>query len=176
MAFEDHYSFALHKVGLLISGLALLVPLSIYGQDVAFVNVNIVPMDRERVLGAQTVLISGGQIKAMGAVRKIALPKGTLRVDGTGKYLMPGLADMHGHLSHRGPAMTYPLETFPLLLVAHGATTLRNMAGYPAVLSLRQQIDTGATLGPRIFTTGPSLKARPRLPPTLRQRVQVRHL
>jgi hypothetical protein len=72
--------------------------------------------------------------------------------------------------------MTYPLETFPLLLVAHGATTLRNMAGYPAVLSLRQQIDTGATLGPRIFTTGPSLKARPRLPPTLRQRVQVRHL
>ena len=153
-------SFALHKVGLLISGLALLVPLSIYCQDVAFVNVNVVPMDRERVLGAQTVLISGGKIKAMGAVRKIALPKGTLRVDGTGKYLMPGLADMHGHLSHRGPAMAYPLETFPLLLVAHGVTTLRNMAGCPPVLSLRQQIEIGATLGPRIFTTGPVLEGK----------------
>jgi hypothetical protein len=56
--------------------------------------------------------------------------------------------------------MTYPLETFPLLLVAHGVTTLRNMAGYPAVLSLRQQIYTGATLGPRIFTTGPVLEGK----------------
>jgi imidazolonepropionase-like amidohydrolase len=96
----------------------------------------------------------------MGAVRDIALPKGTQRVDGTGKYLIPGLADMHGHLSHRGPAQSYPLETFPLLLVAHGVTTLRNMAGYPAILSLRQQIDAGATLGPQIFTTGPVIEGK----------------
>ena len=84
-------SFALHKVGLLISGLALLVPLSICAQDVAFVNLNVVPMDRERVLGAQTVLISGGQIKAMGAVRKIALPKGTLRGGRNGQVPNAGI-------------------------------------------------------------------------------------
>lgn len=76
------------------------------------------------------------------------------------KYLMPGLADMHGHLTHRGPEQTYPLETFPLLLVAHGVTTLRNMAGYSAILSLRQQIEAGTTLGPQVFTTGPVLEGR----------------
>jgi hypothetical protein len=117
-------------------------------------------MDRERVLAAQTVRISGGRIKTMGVVREIALPQGIQRVDGTGKYLMPGLADMHGHLTHRGPATAYPIETFPLLLIAHGVTTLRNMAGVPAILSLRQQIDAGATLGPQIFTTGPVLEGK----------------
>jgi imidazolonepropionase-like amidohydrolase len=55
------------------------------------------------VLAAQTVWISRGRIMAMGAVREVALPQGPQRVDGTGKYVMPGLADMHGHLTHRGP-------------------------------------------------------------------------
>src|SRR4030081_2090750 len=104
----------MRTLGLLVSVLSLLGPIRVGAQseDVAFVNVNVIPMDRERVLAAQTVLVSGGRIKAMGAVRDIALPKGTHRVDGTGKYLIPGLADMHGHLSHRGPAQSYPLETF----------------------------------------------------------------
>lgn len=135
-------------------------PLPTHAQDIAFVNVNVVPMDRERVLEAQTVWISGGHIREIGAVRKVKLPKDTLRIDGTSKYLMPGLADMHGHLTHRGPEQRYPLETFPLLLIAHGVTTLRNMAGYSAILSLRQQIEAGTTLGPRIFTTGPVLEGR----------------
>jgi imidazolonepropionase-like amidohydrolase len=128
--------------------------------EVAFINVNVVPMDRERILPKQTVIVKDGRIAAIGPVEKIKIPNGTQRIDATGKYLMPGLADMHGHLSHRGAAMTYPLETFPLLLVAYGVTTLRNMAGYPAILSLRQQIDVGATLGPQIFTTGPVLEGK----------------
>ncbi|HMG33152.1 MAG TPA: hypothetical protein VKM94_04370 [Blastocatellia bacterium] len=101
---------------------------------VAFINVNVVPMDRERILLKQTVIVKDGRILAIGPAEKIKLPKGTQRIDATGKYLMPGLADMHGHLTHRGPAMAYPLETFPLLLVAHGVTTLRNMVrllGHP---------------------------------------------
>jgi imidazolonepropionase-like amidohydrolase len=155
---RSHYSRTL-MLGFVCS-LLWLSPVGTQSDDVAFVNVNVVPMDRERIVAAQTVWISGGRIKAMGRVREVALPPGVQRVDGTGKYLMPGLADMHGHLSHRGPALAYPLETFPLLLVAHGVTTMRNMAGYPAVLSLRQQIDTGATIGPQIFTTGPVLEGK----------------
>jgi imidazolonepropionase-like amidohydrolase len=128
--------------------------------DVVFVNVNVVPMDRERTLSEQTVIVKDGRITVIGPADQIKIPNGTRRIDATGKYLMPGLADMHGHLSHRGPAMAYPLETFPLLLVVHGVTTLRNTAGYPAILSLRQQIDVGATIGPQIFTTGPVLEGK----------------
>jgi len=66
-------------------------------RDVAFVNVNVVPMDQERVLAGQTVLVRGERIAAIGPVAAVEIPEGAMRVDGTGKYLMPGLADMHVH-------------------------------------------------------------------------------
>src|SRR5262245_22951212 len=69
------------------------------GQAVAFVNVNVAPMDRELVIADQTVVVKDGKIVEMGAADKVKAPAGALRVDGRGKYLMPGLADLHIHLS-----------------------------------------------------------------------------
>lgn len=89
---------------------------------VAFVDVNVLPMDRERILERQTVIVRDGRIAAMGAVASIKVPKEALRIDGGGRYLMPGLVDMHAHL--------YTPEEFPLYL-AHGVTTVYNLWGRP---------------------------------------------
>ena len=66
--------------------------------DIAFLDVSVVPMDAERVLEHQTVIVRARRIVAMGATSAIRVPEGAMRIDGRGKYLMPGLAEMHGHL------------------------------------------------------------------------------
>jgi len=64
----------------------------------AFVNVNLVPMDREGAIPEQTVIVSGGRIAEIGSARTTTIPAGAIVVEGMGRYLMPGLADMHVHL------------------------------------------------------------------------------
>ena len=66
----------------------------------------------------------------------VTIPAGVTRVDGRGKYLMPGLADMHVH--------TWFQADLPLFLAA-GVTTVRNMAGSPMHLEWRTKIVTGLT-------------------------------
>src|SRR5687767_9423374 len=78
--------------------LLLLLSTCALGQVIAFENVNVIPMDRERVIERQTVIIRDGRIAEIGPVAKIAIPDGSTRIAGAGKYLIPGLAEMHGHL------------------------------------------------------------------------------
>ncbi|CAN5848412.1 hypothetical protein BH20ACI4_BH20ACI4_23210 [soil metagenome] len=73
---------------------------NISAQSVAFTNVNVVPMDKERVLQNQTVLIKDGIIAEIG--KKIKIRKDAQIIDGKGKYLIPGLMDMHTHLPSDG--------------------------------------------------------------------------
>jgi imidazolonepropionase-like amidohydrolase len=62
-----------------------------------FVDVNVVPMDSERALANQTVVVEGGRITALGPTAKVTVPAGAVRIDGRGKYLIPGLGNMHAH-------------------------------------------------------------------------------
>src|SRR4029450_417428 len=64
---------------------------------VAFVNASVVPMDTERVVPGQTVVVPDGKIVAMGPAASVAVPPDALRIDATGRYLMPALSDMHVH-------------------------------------------------------------------------------
>src|SRR5258705_2878083 len=111
---------------------------------VGILHVHVIPMDRERILDDQTVLIEDGKITAVGP--SVKLPPGTHKIDATGKYLIPGLTDAHVHL--------YSAIEFPLYL-ANGVTTVFNLDGHPAHLLWRKQTANGEILGPRIFTTGP---------------------
>jgi cytosine/adenosine deaminase-related metal-dependent hydrolase len=82
-------------------------------QGIAFVHVNVVPMTAERVDYHQTVLVTGGEITAVGPSHEVEVPENTTVIDGDGAYLMPGLADMHVHtredwMGSRWPAR--PLE------------------------------------------------------------------
>jgi hypothetical protein len=120
-------------------------------QIVAFVNVNIVPMDEERVLAGQTVIVRDSLIAALGPAEQVKVPAGALRIDGRGKYLMPGLADMHVHLEvFNDQANAAMLRLF----VANGVTTVLNLFGSPGHLKLREQIARGEVFGPTIYTSG----------------------
>src|SRR5436190_11106579 len=84
-------------------------------EAIAFVNVNVVPMDSERLLERQTVIVRDGRISEMGPADRISIPRGATRIDGTSRFLMPGLVDMHSHL--------HSPHEFPLYL-ANGVTTV----------------------------------------------------
>lgn len=123
----------------------------------AFVGVSVIPMDRERVLKNQTVVVRGGRIAEIGDAGKIKVPAGAVKIDGRGKFLMPGLVDMHLHLSP-GEGLNDDLPSQQLrLLLANGVTTLRSMIGGASQLALRDKINRGEIIAPRIFTAGPPL-------------------
>src|SRR5262249_12049055 len=93
-------------------------------RPVAFTHVNVVPMDTERLLADQTVIVDKGAIKTIGPSATVKIPVGALRVDGRDKYLLPGLADMHTHIDR--------VEDFETM-VAHGVTTILNLGAAEAM-------------------------------------------
>jgi imidazolonepropionase-like amidohydrolase len=125
-------------------------------QDVSvFRNVTVVPMDTERVLEAQTVVVRGERIATIGPAGSVPLPQNARVLDGAGRYLVPGLAEMHAHVPP-GDDPRY-VEEVLFLYVANGVTTARGMLGTPAHLTLRDRIARHEVLGPRLYTSGPSL-------------------
>ena len=130
-------------------------------QTVAFTNVNVIPMDRERVLAKQTIVVRNGVIAEIGDAKKVKVPKDAVRIDGTGKYLVPGLVDMHTHLlsdSDEFPDSIGPDEL--RVMVANGVTTVRFMIGTPELLSLRSRSAKGEIDAPSIFVASPHLTGR----------------
>ncbi len=126
----------------------------------AFVDVSVVPMDQERVLEQMTVIVKDGCIVQMGRANELTVPSDATRIDGRGKFLMPGLAEMHAHVPRpRNGTMDYAHEVL-FLYVANGITTIRGMLGHPAHLELRGQIARGEVLGPRLWTSGPSVNGQ----------------
>lgn len=127
----------------------------------AFVNVTVVPMDRDRTIAGQTVIVREGRIASIGPASSTTVPSDALRIDGQGKFLMPGLAEMHGHV----PAQAGPLANATMFLfVANGITTVRGMQGSPFHLTFRDQIARGEVLGPRFYAAGPQMAANIRTP------------
>ena len=122
----------------------------------AFVDVHVVPMDRERVLENQTVLVDGDRITAVGPVADVDVPSGATRIAGRGRYLMPGITEMHGHLPN--PNMPAEVtENVLFLYVANGVTTVRGMQGNASQLALRERIAAGEVVGPDLILGSPSL-------------------
>jgi imidazolonepropionase-like amidohydrolase len=122
----------------------------------AFVNVTVVPMDAERVLPGQTVVVRDGRIAEVGAAGRVRVPRGARVVDGAGKWLMPGLAEMHAHVPG-GQAPDAEVERVLALYALNGLTTVRGMLGHPRHLEWRARLARGEAFGPRLVTSGPSL-------------------
>lgn len=139
---------------LAIAGLAL--PPDMHAQvppqrTTAFVNANVVPMDREGVLSDYTVVISKGRIVEMGPSASVDPPADAMVIDAGGRYLMPGLAEMHGHMP--GGDLE---ETVMLLYVANGVTTVRGMLGQDGHMALRARANGGEIVAPTLYMAGPS--------------------
>ncbi len=121
----------------------------------AFVNVSVIPMDSERILENYTVLVEGETIATIGPAAKVAVPAGAKIIEGEGKYLMPGLADMHAHL------ILDPSPDFMRLFLAAGTTTLRNLNALPIHLKWREEVLNGERVGPTIYTSGEMIVGPP---------------
>lgn len=102
----------------------------------------------------QTVVVKDGRIMDIGASAKMKSDKNAVIVSGAGKYLIPGLAEMHAHIPP-----TDDLEAMKevlMLFAVNGITTIRGMLGHPMHLGLRDAIKKGEIIGPHFYTTGPS--------------------
>lgn len=139
-------------------------------QTIAFVNVNVVPFDRERILEGQTVIVRDGRIAEIGPANKTKVPAGAREIDGRGKFLMPGLADMHVHL-FPGSGQNDLAQQQLQLFLANGVTTVRNMIGKPEHIQLREKVAKREVLGPTIYTAGPPLLGNNVSSPEVAERV-----
>ena len=124
----------------------------------AFVDVSVVPIDRERVLEHQTVVVTGDRITALGPNASVRVPAGATRIDARGKYLMPGLAEMHAHVvGGNNPNHERINRDILFLYVANGITSIRAMLGAPNQIPLREQLRNNEILGPTMYVSAPSL-------------------
>ena len=125
---------------------------------IAFRNVNVLPMDAARVLRDQTVIVENARITRIGAAASVSAPANATVIDGRGKYLMPGLTDMHIHLVGGTGAPGDNVAQELALLVANGVTTARSLAGNAAnAIAIREKVKSGELVGPRLFVAGGSL-------------------
>ena len=129
---------------------------------VAFEHVATIPMDRERILPDQTVVVAGGKIVALGPAAKIRIPAKAIRIDGTGRYLLPAFSDMHVHVEGESwnkllspqalaASKSVPFEDFLFPYVANGVTTVQVLSGTRELLPVRSQIARGEMLAPRMI-------------------------
>lgn len=108
-----------------------------------------------------TVFIADEQIAAIGPSTSMSISRGTKTLDATGKFLIPGLVDMHAHLTGAGEPSGSREFILPLML-ANGITTVRDMGGdLDSLKTLRQEIERGKLVAPRIFFAGPYLDGKP---------------
>lgn len=124
-------------------------------QAYAFENVNVVPMDEERVLEGQTVLVINDRIANVGPASDVNIPSGVTRIDGSGKYLMPGLAEMHGHIPPPNQSEAF-IESVLFMYVANGITTVRGMLGHDGQLDIKARANAGEIVAPTLYLAGPS--------------------
>lgn len=126
---------------------------------------NVIDVTGGTVAADSTVVLSGGRIVDVGKSAAVHIPHSAQVIEGSGKFLIPGLWDMHVHMVFgdwfpQSEAITLPL------FVANGVTGVRDMGGELDVLQRwRRQIARGKLLGPRIVTSGPMLDGpKPRFP------------
>ena len=122
----------------------------------AIEDVTVIPMDRERRLSSQTVVVRDDRIASIGPRESAQVPADAVRVAGTGRFLMPGLAELHGHVDS---------EADLSVALAFGVTFIRNLEGFPFTLRLRDAVARGEIVGPTIDTVGPVVDG----PITMRQ-------
>jgi len=101
-----------------------------------------------------TVVITGNRITAIGRAGRVRVPSGAQIIDAAGKFLIPGLWDMHAHF-------TETERSFPMF-IANGVLGVRNMGGKPEDLfRWREEVANGKLLGPRILACGPIVDGSP---------------
>jgi imidazolonepropionase-like amidohydrolase len=140
----------------------------------ALTDVNVIPMDRERVLRNHTVVVRDGRIVEMGPAATVRPPAGAQVIEGAGRYLMPGLSELHAHIPSPQQGEDV-IERTLFLYLAGGVTTIRGMLGHPRHLELRELAARSEILSPRIYTSGPSFNGNSAPTPEVARRMVEEH-
>ncbi|HEV3374185.1 MAG TPA: amidohydrolase family protein [Candidatus Acidoferrum sp.] len=106
----------------------------------------------------QSVVIEGSHIVAIGPTARTKPPKNSQVIDARGKFLIPGLWDMHVHLAGINADPTWSKQVLLPLLLANGITGVRDMGGdLDVLLAWKHDVETSSLLGPHIVASGPWL-------------------
>jgi imidazolonepropionase-like amidohydrolase len=132
-------------------------------------------MDREGVLPAQTVVVVDGVIVEVGPAADVVVGEGATLIDGTGRYLMPGLAEMHAHVPPVEDPPREVLEDIFFLYVANGITTIRGMLGQTYQIELADRLERGELLGPTFYVGAPSINGTSAPDPATAERLIRQH-
>jgi predicted amidohydrolase len=133
---------------------------SLLAQKIAIRNVTIISMEDKKPLTGKTVLISDGLIVGIDNTKPGNSPPGYEVIDGTGKYLTPGLFDMHAHFFNEQGELKNTCETELKLMLANGLTHVRILAGHPNYLQSRRNVLEGKWIGPELSVASPQLVGR----------------
>ena len=124
---------------------------------IAFTDVSVLPMDREVVLENQTVVVVDGVITEVGAADDVRVGAGATVIDGSGRYLMPGLSEMHAHVPPGADPPREDVEDILFLYLANGITTIRGMLGSAYQIPLADELEANEVLGPNFYVGAPSI-------------------
>jgi imidazolonepropionase-like amidohydrolase len=129
--------------------------------SLAITHVTVIDTTGGPLKSDMTVFIADERIASIGPSNSVSTPQTTKTLDATGKFLIPGLVDMHAHLTGAGEPAGSREFILPLLL-ANGITTVRDMGGnLESLIALRHEIETGKLQAPRILFAGPYLDGNP---------------
>ncbi len=125
-------------------------PASSADTPLAIVNATVITMASPALLERQTIVVQGGKITAVGVGASI--PSGATVVDAAGRFVMPGLIDMHVHVLKSTDLASY---------TRWGVTTVRNMWGFPQIQTWQREIEAGSRPGPALVSASPGVDAPP---------------
>lgn len=114
-------------------------------RDIVFLHANVITMENEQVLNDYSVFTHNGVIIKMEPTSSAFIADSFFTIDATGKYLMPGLADMHTHIRYKEDILPY---------AANGITTVLHMGGPSEILQFRSEAANKQIISPTIFASG----------------------
>ncbi|TKB44875.1 amidohydrolase family protein [Thalassotalea mangrovi] len=136
----------------LASVLSSFLSCSVFAQDYVFKQVNVLSFAEQGFLPTMDVAVSDGKISAIKSSIDV---DGAIIIDARGKYLIPGLTEMHAHVPPVS-ADNENIEDLLFLFNAYGVTTIRSMLGHVSHIALQEQLKANRINGPRLITSGPS--------------------
>lgn len=140
---------------ILLALLAVFIITPVQGDVVVFEDVQVITLNGDEILSGQSVLVRDGHIEQIAPRRDLSPPDGATIIAGRGRYLMPGLAEMHAHIPNSSNRQA--MEEVLTLYLSQGITTVRGMLGEPGHLTARDDQLAGRLDAPRILAGGPSL-------------------
>ncbi len=155
----NYFVIAVYVVGFVVSSTAPAEQPSVAPSSLVFTNVTVIDATGAPAQPDMTVIIENDRIQAVGETDATPIAQGpsVKIIDASGKFLIPGLWDMHTHLAYP-KALPGGRDSFLPMLIALGITGVRDMGGdLDLLVQWREEISAGKLIGPRIIASGPML-------------------